>query len=49
MITKDLLIGALFGFSILVVIFAVYLIVFRKVMPDHKEDDGKPFFPFDDR
>lgn len=48
MITKELLIGAGIGFAILVVIFTLYLTVFSKLMPDGKEDDGKPFFPFDE-
>lgn len=47
MINQDLLIGAGIAFTILTIIFTLYLTVFRKIMPDHKEDDGKPFFPFD--
>lgn len=48
MINQDLIIGASIAFTILVVLFTLYLTIFSKVMPDHKEDDGKPFFPFDD-
>lgn len=47
MITKDLVIGASCAFTILAVIFTIYLALFRKIMPDHKEEDGKPFFPYD--
>ena len=49
MITTDLLVGAGIAFTILTILFTLYLTVFRKIMPDHKEDDGKPFFPFDDQ
>ena len=49
MINKDLLIGAGIAFSILTIIFTLYFLVFRKIMPDHKEDDGKPYFPFDEK
>ena len=49
MINQDLLIGAFAGFTILAIIFTLYLTVFSKLMPDHKEEDGKPFFPFDDK
>ena len=47
MINQDLLIGAGIGFTILTIIFTLYFTVFRHIMPDHKEDDGKPYFPFD--
>lgn len=46
-INKDLLIGAGCAFTILTFIFTMYLGVFSKLMPDHKEEDGKPFFPYD--
>ena len=49
MINQDLLIGAGCAFTILTIIFTLYLTVFSKIMPDHKEDDGKPFFPFDEQ
>lgn len=49
MINQDLLIGAGIAFTILTIIFTLYITVFSKAMPDHKEDDGKPFFPFDER
>ena len=49
MINQDLLIGAGCAFTILTIIFTLYLTVFRNIMPDHKEDDGKPFFPFDEK
>lgn len=49
MINIDLLIGAGIAFTILAILFTLYLTVFRKIMPDHKEEDGKPFFPFDER
>ena len=47
MINQDLLIGAGIGFTILTIIFTLYFTVSRHIMPDHKEDDGKPYFPFD--
>lgn len=46
-INSDLLIGAGIAFTILAILFTLYLVLFRKIMPDHKEDNGKPFFPFD--
>ena len=49
MINQDLLLGAGCAFIILTIIFTLYLTVFRKIMPDHKEDDGTPFFPFDEK
>lgn len=49
MINQDLLTGAGIAFSILVILFTLYLTVFRKIMPDHKEEDGKPYFPFDEK
>lgn len=48
-INQDLLTGAGIAFSILLILFTLYLTVFRKIMPDHKEDDGKPYFPFDEK
>jgi len=48
MINAELIIGASIAFAILTILFTLYLTVFRKIMPDHKEDDGKPYFPFDD-
>lgn len=48
MINSDLLIGATVAFIILAIVFTLYLTVFSKLMPDHKEDDGKPFFPHDE-
>ena len=48
MISKDLLIGAGIAFTILTILFTLYLTIFRKIMPDNKEEDGKPFFPFDE-
>lgn len=48
-INQDLLTGASIAFSILLILFTLYLTVFRKIMPDHKEDDGKPYFPFDEK
>ena len=47
MINHELLIGAAVAFSILVILFVLYITLFRKIMPDHKEDDGTHFFPFD--
>ena len=49
MINQELIIGAGIAFTILAFLFTVYLTLFRKLMPDHKEDDGKPFFPFDEK
>jgi hypothetical protein len=49
MINQDLLIGAGIGFTILAIIFVMYVTVFSRIMPDHKEDDGKPYFPFDEK
>lgn len=49
MINQELIIGAGIAFTILIFLFIVYLTLFRRLMPDHKEDDGKPFFPFDER
>ena len=49
MINSDLLIVAGIAFTILTVLIILYLTVFRKIMPDHKEDDGKPYFPFDEK
>ena len=48
MITRDLLIGAGCAFTILTIIFTLYITVFSKLMPDHNEEDGKPYFPFDE-
>lgn len=48
MINQDLIVGAAVGFAILLIVFILYVTVFRKVMPDQKEDDGKPFFPYND-
>lgn len=48
MINQDLLLGAGCAFTILTIIFILYFTVFSKLMPDHKEDDGKPYFPFDE-
>lgn len=47
MINQELLIGAGIAFTILTIIFTLYITLFSKIMPDHKEEDGKPFFPFD--
>lgn len=49
MINQELLIGAGIAFTILTILITLYLVLFRKIMPDHKEDDGKPFFPFDEQ
>jgi hypothetical protein len=49
MINQDLLTGAGIAFSILTILFTLYLTIFRKIMPDHKEEDGKPYFPFDEK
>ena len=49
MINLDLLIGAAIAFTILAILFLLYVTLFSRIMPDHKEEDGKPFFPFDEK
>lgn len=41
MINSELLLGAGVAFLILTIIFTLYLIVFRNIMPDEKEDNDE--------